>query len=87
MSTRFKRASLIILIAICLLLLLGCSTAPVVTGRTDRAPADLRIACPPMDLLQDPVRLGDLVEADSVLAGQYKECAARLKRWIEWEQK
>jgi hypothetical protein len=75
----------ITLIAICLTALGGCSTAPVDMGRTDRAPANLRVECPPMRELPNPTRLGDLVAADSVLAGQYAECAVRVRGWIEWE--
>lgn len=35
--------------------------------------------------LPNPTRLGDLVAADSALAGQYAECAMRVRGWIEWE--
>lgn len=38
-----------------------------------------------MVALRNTVLLGDLVEADSQLAGQYKECAEKVKGWIEWE--
>lgn len=41
--------------------------------------------CEPMERLPLPLREGDLAEADSTLAGQYRECAARVKRWVEWE--
>lgn len=38
-----------------------------------------------MAALPAKVLLGDLVESDSALAGQYKECAEKVKGWIEWE--
>lgn len=38
-------------------------------------------------LLGAPVLLGDLVESDARLAGQYRLCAERVKGWIEWEEK
>jgi hypothetical protein len=38
-----------------------------------------------MASLPNPTKLGDLVAADAALAGQYKECALRVKGWIDWE--
>jgi hypothetical protein len=38
-----------------------------------------------MFALKEKVLLGDLVEADSLLAGQYRECAEKVRGWIEWE--
>jgi len=77
---------LMMLLALCLLLLSGCSTVAAWIPR-DRAPADLRQPCPPPDLLPEdrPVLMGDLVQADSDLAFQYRECAKRVDGWIRWE--
>jgi hypothetical protein len=43
------------------------------------------VQCEAMMQLREPVSLGDLVEADAALANQYRECAAKVDRWIEWE--
>jgi hypothetical protein len=40
-----------------------------------------------MERLPFPLREGDLAEADVTLASQYRECAARTRRWIEWEKR
>lgn len=85
MNERSKRECWTILTVPCLLLLSACSTVPEATDRTDRAPANLRGECPPMPAMKPKVLLGDLVEADSALAGQYRECAEKVRSWIEWE--
>jgi hypothetical protein len=87
MSAKYRLGFSTTLIAICLLQLSGCSTRREVVGRMDRAPADLRVQCEAMALLKEPVSLGDLTEADGQLANQYRECSAKVKRWIEWEAK
>lgn len=85
MNERSRRVCWTTLTVLCLLALCGCETVPLATDRTDRAPANLRSECPPIPLLKEKALLGDLFEADIALIGQYKECAEKVKGWIEWE--
>ncbi len=78
-------ACLTTLIAACLALLPGCST---VRGelKMDRAPANLRQPCPPLEAIKPGALLGDLIEQMVVDAGTYQECARIVDGWIRWEE-
>lgn len=70
-----------------LLPLSGCLTAlGPVDSTTGRAPASLRQPCPELPPLQAKALLGDVVEQMAADASQYRECAARVKGWIDWEE-
>lgn len=48
------------------------------------APYNLTLPCDEIRQLPDDATLGDLLEADVELIGQYRECSARQKALADW---
>jgi hypothetical protein len=74
-----------LLILSIIVLLAGCSTAVPVQRHFPDVPADMKVACPDLKLI-DPntSKLSDLILVVSDNYEQYKECKIKIDAWIEW---
>lgn len=66
--------------ALSLLLVSGCSTAPVVLKSS--IPSNLKQPCPPLESVS-PKTLGELLEIAVQDANQYRECMERHNALVE----
>lgn len=72
------------LVLIPILLLIGCTAAPVKRSFPD-VPSDLKVACPELRTINtDTDKLSDVITVVTENYGQYQECKIKVDTWIEW---
>lgn len=66
-------------------LLIGCA---VPVQRTfPEAPAEIKIGCPDLKLIQPTTKLSEVVTVVTNNYSQYQECQLKMDAWIEWYDK
>jgi starvation-inducible outer membrane lipoprotein len=73
-----------ILIAFLAVTLTACVSVPVQRS-FPKAPAELMVSCPPLQIMDpETTRLSDVVQSVVANYGQYQACDNRVDTWIEW---
>ena len=71
-------------IALILLLLVGCSTTVPVVAKFPEMPATLLAACPQLQKLQEETKLSEIAKTITVNYSIYHECAVKHDAIVEW---
>lgn len=69
-----------------LVLLTGCTTAPV-ASKFPEVPSLLLQSCPDLKKLNDGAKLSDVAKTVTVNYSTYYDCAVKHDSWIEWYKK
>jgi hypothetical protein len=73
-----------ILIAFLTVTLTACVSVPVQRS-FPKAPAELMVSCPPLQIMDpETTRLSDVVQSVVANYGQYQACDTKVDTWIEW---
>lgn len=78
-----NKKSILLITAILILFVTGCSTPPVKQKWPD-APTISNKPCPDLDKLSDNVKLSDISKTININYSRYYECAVKVDAWIEW---
>ena len=65
------------------MLLVGCSTAPIVPKFPD-VPQELLTECPDLKQTEPTTKLSDVVKVVADNYGRYHECRIKAEVWTEW---
>lgn len=71
------------LLLISIILLTGCSTAPV-TQKFPDVPAELMMECPDLKETEPTTKLSDVIKVVADNYGRYHECRIKVEVWAEW---
>ena len=76
------------LIFVCVLFLTGCSCFTPVQRKFPEVPAELKVACPDLNKLEEgTTKLSDVVSVVAKNYGQYQECQIKVDTWNDWYKK
>lgn len=73
-----------LIIAVSVLLLVGCSTTVPVTAKFPETPKNIMQPCPQLEALKEETKLSDVAKTVTINYTQYYSCAVKVDSWIEW---